>query len=323
MKKVLHITQYPDDGTAFYRSTPLKYIDGKDISVTFQPLMGQIAWNTFVGYTHLLLTRPSSHNDLAMIRLAKDCGLKVISDYDDDVLHVDQYNPTFHIYESAKGLILDCLLFSDEIWVTTAGLKKSFGMYNQNIHVIPNAHNDYLFKAKYKKPFNANTKKAFWRGGGSHQADVYEVADYLVKTINDNQDWEFQFIGERFVYLEQRCGANYQPVSQMSLMQYFKYLYSQNPNVMFAPLSNTKFNQSKSNISWIEATYAGSAFFGNCELNEFNQEGTLPLSLLSEYPSKEGRLDIMKNANEISWANIHDNLLLSRINELRKERILS
>lgn len=323
MKKLLHISQYPDDGTAFYRSTPLKYIDGKDISVTFQPMIGQIGWNTFIGYTHLLLTRPSSHNDLAIIKLAKDCGLKVISDYDDDVLHVDQYNPTYHIYEAAKGLILDCLMLSDEIWVTTAGLKKAFGMYNQNIHIIPNSLNDYLFKVKDKRPFNSDTRKAFWRGGGSHQADVYECADDLIKVVNENANWVFNFIGERFIYLEQRCGINYQPVSQMSLMQYFKYLNNENPNIMFAPLSTTKFNQSKSNISWIEATYAGAAFFGNIELPEFSNESIFSISLLQKGIDFEYGGIALEQANKEAWELIKDNLLLSKVNELRKERILS
>jgi len=322
MKKIIYMTQWDDDGTYFYRLAPLTFIKHENITIERIPYHGNITWSTLLGYDTLILERPSGQHDLNLIKLAKQCGLKIITDWDDDVLHIDEYNPMYAHYETAKSIVIECLLLSDDVWVSTVGLKKSFGFYNGNIRVIPNAHNDYLFPVANKKQFNIESKKAIWRGGQSHEADVYGVADSLVKTINDNTDWMFQFVGARFIYMEQRCGNNYQPVSMMPLMQYFGYLYKENPNIVFHPLSNTKFNESKSNISFIEATYSGGVFFGNTTLQEFSGVGIMPFDYISEYVEKD-RILALQKANEIGWKHIKDNLLLSNINQKRIERLLA
>jgi hypothetical protein len=266
------------------------------------------------------MERPSSQNDLMVIKMAKMCGIKVVTDYDDDVLHLDHYNPMWHEYETLKPIVMECIALSDEIWVSTIGIKKSFGMLNQNCYVVPNAHNDYLQKIKDKKPFNTDSKIVAWRGGGSHQSDMYECAEEVLKIVNGNMDYMFQFIGCRFIYLEQRCGDNYQPVSQMPLLQYYKHLRDLNPNLVFHPLSNTKFNSSKSNIAWLEASFCGAAFAGNTNLPEFNITGTLPFEQMSYLLSQP---DILSKANETSWELICDELLLSKTNKIRIERLLS
>lgn len=320
MKRVLYVNQYPEDATSYYRIHPLVYLQSKDISITKLFYGGNISWETFIGYDILFIERPSSHNDLNIIKLAKQCGLKIVTDWDDDCLHIDQFNPMWHHYEQCRATLMECIVLSDEVWVSTAGIKKSFKLLNDNIHVIPNCHNDHLHPIKNKKAFNLNTKKAIWRGGSSHEADVYEYADKLITNINNNADWQFQFIGFRFVYMEQKCGDNYLPVSLMPLMQYFNYIQSENPNIIFHPLSNNKFNESKSNIAIIEAAYSGAAFFGNTNLPEFNQIGVLPFNQLEYLMQQE---DVLYKANETSWEHICDTLLLSNINKLRGERVLS
>jgi hypothetical protein len=253
MKKLLYMTQFPDDATAYYRIAPLIYINHKDISITKKEYAGNITWEFFVGYDILFLERPSGHNDLNAIKLAKQCGLKVITDWDDDCIHLPVIHPMWHYYNQCKAIVMECLALSDEVWVSTPSLKKAYGLLNQNIHVIPNCHNDFIMPVEKKLPFNPKGKKAIWRGGGSHEADVYSVAADLVKVINKHRSWQFQFVGCRFVYLELQCGEkygkNYTPVSPMPLLQYFSYMHKENPAVVFHPLQNNKFNESKSNIA--------------------------------------------------------------------------
>lgn len=319
MKRVLLLTAYDQDGTYFYRQQPLFNLSNAEMSIQRKPYYGEIGYSFFDGFDILFMERPSGVNDLHVIKLAKQCGLKVITDWDDDVLHLDSYNPMWHHYEENKKTVMECISLSDDVWVSTDGLKKSFKLLNRNIHVIPNAHNDYIHSVQKKKAFNPDTKKAIWRGGSSHEADVYEVSNVLINRINDNQDWQFQFIGFRFIYMEQRCGDNYLPVSQMPLMQYFEYLQKENPNIVFHPLCNTKFNESKSNIAWLEATYAGAAFFGNKGLPEFNH---ISINAVKTDITKVDHASL-KIANELAWDYILENLLLSKVNLLRTERILA
>lgn len=322
MKKVLFLTMYDQDGTFFYRIAPLQHICNESISIERKPYQGNIGFEFFLGYDILFLERPSSQNDLSIIKLATQCGLKTVTDWDDDCLHVDLLNPMWHHYNECKQTVMECIALSDEVWVSTPAIKKSFSLLNKNIHVIPNSLNDFIFKVENKKSFNLHTKKAIWRGGSSHQADVYQpdIAEKLVETINNNTDWAFQFLGFRFIWLEMRCGANYTPVSQMPLLQYMEYLNTENPNVVLCPLQNTKFNESKSAISFIEATYAGAVFCGNTNLPEFKDKPILSFDYLAENLSESPELH--KITNNSAWEYICDNLPLSKVNLLRVERLL-
>lgn len=322
--KILILTYWDNDATYFYRLMPLFYIDNPEIKVERKPYAGGITYSFFDGYTHLLLERPSSYTDLEIIKLAKQHKLKVITDWDDDCLHLDDCNPMFSHYEGCKGVIIDCLNESDEVWVSTQGVKRSFQMFNRNIHIIPNAHNDYLFSIADKVPFNANNKMVMWRGGGSHEADVLDNAEKIIKLVNGNREhWHFYFVGCRFMFLKLRTSpSNYHEQSLMPLLQYFNYMWDMNPQVVFHPLRDTIFNESKSNISWMESTYAGAAFFGNKNLPEFDRPFITDLKMLPKAISEHHRVYLQKK-NEESWEYIKKYLLLSDINNIRIGRLLN
>jgi len=319
-KKVLYHALNASDATSFYRiGGVLPYIQNHDFELVDGSGINDWNWASFIGVSVFIFQRPFTQEHANLILLAKDMGVKVILDYDDDLLNVDMYNGTFDLYNLNRTHCMRCIRLADEVWVSTQGIKKSFGKLNKNIHVIKNAHNDFLFPVKDKVPFNKNSKNVIWRGGGSHEADVYEVADQLVKVINKHPDWNFNFWGHRFTFLEQRCGENYICRMGMSLMQYFKALREYNPCIAIYPLSNTPFNQSKSNICWIETTYVGAAFFGNIGLPEFNNKCIVDINKLDKMRQFE-EADLV---NMISWDYIEEHLLLSNINKIREERIIA
>jgi hypothetical protein len=128
-------------------------------------------------------------------------------------------------------------------------------------------------------------------------------------------------MGDRYYFLEMNTGDNYHIVPGMTIMEYFKYIHQENPQLFIFPLCDTKFNRGKSNISWLEATYVGSAFAGTKVLPEFNNENILEVSDLPEL-IKSGS-EPLKISNERSWEYICDNLLLSKVNKLRENRILA
>lgn len=297
----------------YIKSSEFKVVDGCSIT--------DWNWTVFQGVSVFIFQRPFTEHHADIIRLAKDMGVKVILDYDDDLLNVSEANHTYIMYQENRDSLIDCLQLSDEIWVSTIGILYSFIEFNPEIKVIPNAHHDYLFPVENKRPFDPNGKRVIWRGGGSHEEDVYEVADGLVPIINTNQDWEFNFWGHRFTYMEQRCGDNYICRIGMSLMQYFKALHQLNPQIAIFPLVNNKFNESKSNISFLESVFAGAAFFGNYQLFEFDKPGIMAIKEL-DVLFKIDR-DFLIEEHDKSWNYIQDNLLLSNINKIRTERIIA
>jgi len=154
---------------------------------------------------------------------------------------------------------------------------------------------------------------------------VYNHLDEWISIINDNQDFEFSFLGARFPLMETKCGDNYLIVEGLHIMEYFNYFYKLNPNIFIYPLEDTKFNQGKSNISWIEATYAGAVVLAPNNINEFKDKPGI-LNFDKQFSDLFNRIKTdyktLKLLNELSWTYIQNNLLLSHINQLRYNSIL-
>lgn len=317
-KKVLYYSPVPTDTTAFWRTTAVfPFIQSDEFDLIDISATTNFTWVTFIGASILIMQRPFVKDHCSIIAMAKDCGLRICLDYDDDIFAIDQNNPTFQLYQSQQEHMKTCIAMADELWVTTPAIKESYKHFNT--HVIPNAWNDHIWPVNEKRPFKFN-KKAMYRGGASHQADMMESANKIISVINGNTDWQFLIMGDRYTYIEINTGDNHGIVNGMPIMQYFKYLFYENPCIMFFPLCTTKFNEAKSSISFLEASFAGAAFFGNKKLPEFDLPCILDIDEMEEQ-IHDGRL--LESKNKASWEYIKENLLLSSINKLRIDRILA
>ena len=163
-----------------------------------------------------------------------------------------------------------------------------------------------------------------WRGGSSHNGDIYQpgTTEWIVKLINKNKKWNFFWLGHKFEFIEYRVKhGNFFHNPGGSTVQFYNMMIDINPAIFFYPLTTNLFNSSKSNCSWLESTMSGAAYFGNMGLPEFNKPGIKPLAELPEY-LKGDRSDELKKLNDESWTYIQDELLLSKINKLREHRLI-
>lgn len=316
-----------DDAAAFYRTSGvLPFLNSKDITIkNIFNIQKTYGWESLVGADVFIFQRPYHEYHTNLISMAKDMGIKVICEYDDDLLYVPAHNSSFELLGINRHNIINSLALADEVWVSTESIKKSYLTYNGNIHVIPNSHNDYIYPLKNKRKFNKDTKIAAYRGGASHFEDVYEWKDEIIKTINNNLDWEFRFQGSRFNFLERATGLNHTYTNPMTLIQFFKSYHDLNPNIAFFPLQDNVFNNGKSNISFLEATYAGAAFMGNRKLAEFNYDFIIDISCDFKWMffAHRDEYNLLKKMNNDAWDWICESRLLSNVNKLRIERILS
>jgi hypothetical protein len=312
--QVLYYSPSTWGNTDFYRTTGvLPFINHPDIITRDISHFGQISQWDLEGADAIIIQRPGTPNGLQMIKNAKMCGLKIILDYDDDVLNVDFFNPTFAQYHQQREIILRCIKLADEVWCSTESVRKSFG---KGI-VIPNALNEDILGKCAK---SNETKNIVWRGGSTHEADMYENADQIAGIVNNHPELAFYFIGHRFTYLEQRCGDNYNSVEGMPITHYFQYLKQLKPKAMIFPLCDTMLNRGKSNISMIESHLVGGAYFGNKNLPEFDLDFVMPLDKFYEYISDEA---LLKEKHTQGCKYIEENLLLSDINKLRINSLLN
>lgn len=320
MTKFIYFDHW-ESATEYYRSMPLDYIKHPDFTIS-RSTEQNITSHLLNSYDVIIILRASSESHLKLIKLAKDLGKKTIIDYDDDPLHLPQTNPMYGTYEPDKPHTIKCLTLSDEIWVATEGIKKSFRLYNKNIHIIPNAHNDTIFQVSAKRLFR-HKRVIMWRGGGSHIGDIYEngTTEKIIKTINGNKNWNFYWLGQRFEWIEYRLKhPNFYYNPGATTVQFYKLMQEINPAVFFYPLSNNLFNSSKSNCSWLESVYSGAAYFGNTNLPEFQKPGIKPLSELQGM-LKQKDMGGLEEIHNDSWNFILENLLLSKVNLKRQERL--
>lgn len=336
-KKVFYYAPQKNDTTSWWRiGAVLPYVKSDDFELIDISYLTNFSWEIFVPCDVFIFQRPFADKHVELMILVKDMGIKIITDFDDLLTAVPMYNPTYGQYLQSKAHVMKCVELSDEVWVSTKEIKDGYneelrkkaiafgsdpkGNYDHpSIQIIPNALNDYLFPIKNKKQFNPSAKKAIYRGGLSHEADVYSMGEELIKIINHKTDWTFTFIGQIYTYMAQRCGDNYQMIGGMTIMQYFKFLNTENPQVVFFPLEDNSFNRAKSNICWIEATFSGAAFLGNIALPEYIDGTVLDIREMDEVM---GDIELLDFYNRVSWDYIKDNLLLSKVNKLRVKRLL-
>lgn len=326
MIRVLTFAPAVIDGTSFYRlGGVMPYLEKEYSDIHIKDLSGKdnLDWHDYVSYDVAVFQRPFIRTHLTVINMLKLMGIKVIIDYDDDVINVPMHNPYHQNYESNKENIKDIAKLADHIWLSTNGLRETFIEHKDKITVVPNAHNDYLFPVKGKKEFNSKTSVVSYRGGSTHEVDVYSHLDDWTEIINNNLDTEFYFLGARFPYLESKCGDNYLIIPGAHIIDYFYSFKKLNPNIFIYSLENTKFNRGKSNISWIEATYAGAAVIAPNFLPEFIKPGisNFEESFKDLFKKLKGDNKVLKLMNELSWDYIKSNLLLSHVNQQRYNTI--
>lgn len=315
-----------DDGTDWYRGRGVfHFINHPDISFSDISYLNPGSWSSICNCEVLIIQRPFDQTHEWIITQAKIMGKRVICDFDDNVLRLPIYHPVYEAYEKNQESIKKCLRACDEIWVSTPSLKQEFITYNQNIHVIPNAHNDYLHPVGKKLANNPNHQTVFYRGGTTHKIDLLQYSKQICDVAITYKDWHIYMLGviDNWEFQHAASKANNISVAnKIPLIQYFQHIYDLNSALAICPLMDNPINRSKSNISWIEATYCGSAFIGKKTLPEFNHDFIFDIDHLDKFgeycnPAR------MKRFNEQSWAYIHENLLLSKVNQLRIERILS
>ena len=327
MIRVLTFAPSVTDGTSFYRlGGVLPYLEKEysDIHIKDLSHKDTLDWADYTSYDVAVFQRPFIRTHLTTISMLKLMGIKVIIDFDDDILNLPIHNPFYSNYVSNIDNIKQICKAADHIWVSTGGLKDTFSEYNDSITIVPNAHNDYLFPVSKKTPFNMETKKVAYRGGSTHEVDVYSQLNDWIDIINKNKTTNFYFMGSRFPYLESRCGDNYNIVPGTHILDYFRNFSLINPNIFIYTLEDTTFNKGKSNISWIEATYAGAAVIAPEFLPEFIKPGISNFtgSLKEIFDKVKKDTEALRRMNEESWNYIKAKLLLSYVNHQRYNSIV-
>ncbi len=270
-------------------------------------------WSTLIQYDVILLQRPFANKALSLCSYIKNLGIKLWIDYDDNLFNVSPENKTYQHYQKpeVKSNMISILEMADAVSVTTKPLGQVLSKYSKKIHIIPNAVNEII-----KRGIPKNREKIiFWRGGDSHIYNLMSHGDNINKAIKTFDDWNFDFMGYYPWFLAKGIGW----IDGVDIILYHRSIFNLAPSVFHAPLFKDDFNICRSNISFLEGSFAGAV----CIVPDWWGElpGTIPyIDQKSYYEALEacckGEINITKQ-NRLSWEFIKENFMLDKINELR------
>lgn len=280
----------------------------------------QISWNTLAGSDIFYIERPQNENDLKAVNMAKDFGLKIWVDIDDLLHKIPKWNPGYDFY--TKTTALTCfeksLQLADVVTVSTEEIKKEYQKFNKNIHIVPNAFNNYNYEFIKKDVSSMQvTPLITWRGSATHRKDLLSISKDLFSTFATHKDWHFLMIGNETWYISDHI-KNCKSIKECDIIDYNTLLKGISSSIHIVPLENIQFNRAKSNIGWMEGTFSGAAvlapdlpeFKGNGCVNYTDNFGYMIEKLIK---SKKFR----KDQYEESYNYIKKNLMLSDINMKR------
>jgi hypothetical protein len=315
------------DATSWYRATgPLAHFRIRAPRFTwFMPM--ETSWAAAAPTDALFMQRPFHDDHKKIVGIYKTNMRKpLIVDYDDDLFNVPTDNPTNSTYGKKTNLenVRMILEAADVVMVSTKHLAEQYRKHNPNVYVVPNAFNNYLLPYRSPNPGPRNPS-IVWRGSDTHQKDLMVFKDEIIEAANSDaaRTWTWQFIGTNPWYV-----TDHMPhektlyCAPLDVMEYHELIYKIRPSLMVVPLHDNTFNRSKSNIAWIEASFAGAACL--CpDWEEWRQPGALLYKnqkqfkeILMAVINKE--IDVADQARK-SWAAIQTYFTIEQTNELRRQ----
>jgi len=322
----------PESACSYYRSIgPLSKLSKLDPSISVE-YMKVTSWTALIDADIILFARPQTQVYLDLMKRAKNFNIPVWVDIDDNLFVIPKDNPNHKFFSGKEvfDMMKECIKAADVVTVATDALKKSFKHLNDNIVVIENSFNDYNFP--FKK-INEKSNTIYWRGSDTHRADLLSCSDRIFEIAKKYEEiWAWVFIGGRadnsMWYITDYIKRVFS-LPETDIVSYHSYIRKLTPSVQIIPLVVNEFNLSKSNCSWLEATFSGAAAIAPLGLPEFNKPGIINYNHENKesfgyYLEKllKDRKFRDRNYDE-SFEYISENLLLSTINKKRIEVIKS
>jgi hypothetical protein len=207
----------------------------------------------------VLILRPTGPDILEYIRLAKQKGVPVIIDIDDDLINLPPNHPMYFEYTRNRRHIEEFFRLADRVWVSTEQLLYVTDAIGRGT-VIPNA----ILPTDLPDEPAPDLRRWAWRGTSVHLSDIVTHADWYERLKSSVK--EFAWIGW-VPPLNHLDNAKFYPY-ESDPSSYMDSIRRQQFNVIWKPLQENLFNKAKSNIAWLEATIGGGVCVTNFALED-------------------------------------------------------
>lgn len=257
MKKVLFMPANMD-GCALYRMfmVHLRYIDSV---YCISPKDGKFPTDILNLCEVVSVQRQTTYRNLQAAKVIKAMGKRYVYDLDDNLWHVPKYNPAYNYFREQVEGTHRCLKFADHVTVSTshlASVVKRKVNIKCPVSVVENAVDFSLF-GKSRMQSNGDRVVIGWAGTNTHALDLQEALSGLMDVMRLRKNVYLEFMGGDF------------PVERRYFDEFGKDRFLFRPwaphmmwpaacsslpwDISLAPLLQTSFNSSKSNIKMLES----------------------------------------------------------------------
>lgn len=236
------------DACAIYRVNPYE-----KLGIETESFSGKIGFQlhrAVMNAPMCLLQRPWTSQHVSIAHTIKDCGKKLILDFDDLLSELPIYNPNAHHFKDCLPNLKALCSLADGVTVASKYLAECAEQWGaKKVVYVPNAIDDSL-KGIYRAP--ERKKSLLWRGSSTHHGDVESgkqtFFDFAAK------GYEIIFFGDRPSWGYQLDHKHYGVVDYVNFLSSMARLA---PEYVFVPLVDNNFNHAKSDCAASEAYLIG------------------------------------------------------------------
>lgn len=240
-------------GVTWWRSLrPLTELQRKYTNLQIKFVTEEVSPFELMQTDLVIMFRPITPKSLQFIEGVKSYpfNLKVIIDIDDNLWRLPPGHPAEADYNEAAHTIRKIYALADGIWCSTDPLMDFADARDGRGVVVPNA----VLESDLPDAPAPWLSRVCWRGGSEQAQDI--CSPEAVEMFEENKDKFRQWFFWGWQPGQMRA-ANAKQLKRVDPIQYVSQLPTSGINIMWKPLQDNQFNDSKSNIAWIEATIAG------------------------------------------------------------------
>lgn len=204
----------------------------------------------------LILKNICDPDILPLIRDRKKNGKLTVYEIADNLSALQPWNSVYFFYKNKENLVLVNRLASccDALQTTCRELKRLYGHLNDNCEIFPNQ----ISHVPHERPVKRGTEVIIgWGGSHGHLEDIAEIADSLIEWINTQPNVSLHLmcsepIWKLFDPLPEHKKRRTLPGT---IDDYYNFL--RGIDIGIAPLKDTAFNRSRSDVKFLEYAVSG------------------------------------------------------------------
>lgn len=252
-------------GSGYWRMVfPAKYMNKEGIFVDVTA--AGVDFNSLLEYHTVYVQRIHDWESYYLLERLKKAGKRIIYDIDDDIFNIGRDNPaSMSIGRDEQMAAVACMKLADEVIVSTVPLQTVIRNATEGVEavVIPNAvDSDDNWIQTPLTGSQDDFKRMFWQGSDTHGEDWMECVDAVDAVLSERQDVRLVVLGFMppvlWKYTQRPAWKGKVEFLEFKDPEtYFQIMKFVRAEVGLAPLKNTVFNQSKSELKFLEYTAMG------------------------------------------------------------------